>query len=85
LCAQIERMVSRRLEGSCQVPLAVYARLEAEQLALDALVGTADGKRIVRSSRRGAPAQGMELAQQTAEDLLRQGADRIIAGLGRSR
>lgn len=81
LCAQIERMVSRQLEGSCQMPLAVYARLEAGQLALDALVGTADGKRIVRSSRRGAPALGMELAQQTAEDLLRQGADQIIAGL----
>lgn len=84
LCAQVERMVSRQLQGSCQMPLAVYARLEAEQLVLDALVGTADGKRIVRSSRRGAPALGMELARQAAEDLLRQGADQIIAGLGKA-
>ncbi len=84
LCAQVERMVSRRLEGSCQMPLAVYARLEAQQLALDALVGTADGKRILRSSRRGAPALGLELAQELAEDLLRQGADQIIAGLAKA-
>jgi hydroxymethylbilane synthase len=75
-------MVSHRLGGSCQMPLAVYARLEAEHLAIDALVGTADGKQIIRSSRRGAPGHGMQLAQELAADLLDQGADRIIAGLG---
>jgi len=84
LCAQAERAVSRRLEGSCQMPLAVFARLEAERLVLDALVGTADGTQIVRGSRSGAPGEGMRLAQELAEDLLRQGADRIIAGLNSS-
>jgi hydroxymethylbilane synthase len=82
LCAQAERAVSQRLEGSCQMPLAVYARLEEEHLAIDALVGTVDGKQIIRSSRRGAPGHRMQLAHELAEDLLGQGADRIIAGLG---
>jgi hydroxymethylbilane synthase len=83
LCAQAERLVSQRLEGSCQMPLAVFARLEAESLVIDALVGTVDGKQVIRSSRCGAPGRGAELAQSVAEDLLDQGADRIIAGLGK--
>jgi len=81
LCALAERAVSRRLEGSCQMPLAVFARIEAGHLLLDALVGTADGMQILRGSRRGPPENGIELANELAEDLLQQGADRIIAGL----
>ncbi len=84
LCAQAERMVSRQLQGSCQMPLAVFARLEAEQLSLDALVGTVDGKRILRSSGSSAPELGMQLATEIAEDLLQQGADEIIASLGKT-
>jgi len=83
LCAQAERLVSQRLEGSCQTPLAVFARLEAENLVIDALVGTVDGKHVIRGSRCGTPENGPELAQALAEDLLDQGADRIIAGLGK--
>lgn len=83
LCAQAERAVSHRLEGSCQMPLAVYAHLEEEKyLTIDALVGTADGKQVIRGSRRGARGHGIQLARELAEDLLNQGADRIIAGLG---
>jgi len=84
LCAQAERMVSFRLEGSCQMPLAVYARLEAKELLIDALVGTVDGNTVLRSSRRGDAGHALNIAQALAEDLLSQGADRIIAGLGNS-
>jgi len=84
LCAQAERTVSRCLQGSCQMPLAVYARFEAEELVLDALVGTADGRQILRSHRRGAPEFGESMARELANDLLRQGADRIIAELSGS-
>jgi hydroxymethylbilane synthase len=74
-------MVSRRLGGSCQTPLGVYVRLEGEQLALDALVGSVDGALILRSSRRGPPSLGTQLAHELAEDLLQQGAGQIIAAL----
>jgi hydroxymethylbilane synthase len=84
LCAAAERAVSRRLEGSCQMPLAVFARMEAGQLVLDALVGTADGQQVLRSQKAGAAERAERLAGEVAEDLLAQGADRIIAGLTRS-
>jgi hydroxymethylbilane synthase len=78
LCAGAE-LVSRRLGGSCQLPLAVFARTESGLLQVDALVGTTDGKTLLRSSRSGASADAAALATAVAQDLLQQGADRIIA------
>lgn len=84
LCSQAERAVSLQLQGSCQLPLAVFARIEGGQLALDALVGSPDGSLILRSSRRGAATEAGPMATAVAADLLRQGAGDIIARLGMS-
>jgi hydroxymethylbilane synthase len=67
------------------VPLAVYARVEAEELAVDALVGSPDGTEIVRSARRGAPEAADALAEAVAAELLERGAGAIIARLAADR
>jgi hydroxymethylbilane synthase len=77
-----ERAMNRRLEGGCQVPIACYAELTGEdELHLRGLVGTPDGKQVLRGERRGrrdsAEAMGIDLA----EELLARGADRILAEL----
>jgi len=82
LCAAAERAVSRRLHGSCQVPLAVFARTQGGRLAISALVGSPDGRRLVRSDRQGPASESAALAALVAEDLLQQGAGEIIAALG---
>jgi len=79
LCTQAERTVARLLQGSCQVPLAVYAELFGELLQLQALVGEADGSRILRSQQQGPVTEWRQLAEHLATDLLQQGADQIIA------
>jgi hydroxymethylbilane synthase len=79
VCAEAERLVSRQLGGSCQLPLAVFARVESGQMYIDALVGTIDGKTMLRSSRCGESADALALASAVAADLLHQGADLIIA------
>jgi hypothetical protein len=38
---------------------------------------------LLRASASGRPAQAIELADSVARDLIGQGADRIIAALGR--
>lgn len=78
LRSQAERGVARRLQGSCQVPLAVYAELEAEVLHLQALVGEPDGSRLLRSRCQGPAASAGELVDSLADDLLEQGAAQII-------
>ena len=77
-----ERAVATALQGSCQVPLAVYADITEGEFRVRGMVGMPDGSRLLRAEARGASGQAGELAAAVAEDLIRQGADRIIAELG---
>jgi hydroxymethylbilane synthase len=83
LRTRAERAVAAALQGSCQVPLAVFAETFADELRISAMVGTPDGGRILRADARGAHACAEQLAATVAGDLVGQGADRIIAALGR--
>jgi hydroxymethylbilane synthase len=81
VCALAERAVSRALGGSCQVPLAAYAKLEGSQLFLHALVAMPDGQTIYRAERQGPAAQAEQIGRQAANDLLLQGAGQLLASL----
>ncbi|SFM01277.1 hydroxymethylbilane synthase [Marinobacter zhejiangensis] len=77
-----ERALNRRLEGGCQVPIAAYALLEDDNtLWLRGLVGSVDGKEILRVEGRAPRAEGERLGRELAEDLLALGADRILADI----
>ena len=84
VCALAERSVSRALGGSCQVPLAAYARLAGEHLRIQALVATPDGKTIYRAELQGASDQAEQLGFSVAQDLIAQGAGEILARLAES-
>jgi hydroxymethylbilane synthase len=84
VCALAERSVSRALGGSCQVPLAAYARFDGEQLRIQALVATPDGKTIYRAELQGVPDQAEQLGSSVAQDLIAQGAGEILARLAES-
>jgi hydroxymethylbilane synthase len=74
-----ERALNRRLEGGCQVPIACYATLENDQLFLRGLVGSEDGSEIIRTQITGPASECEALGIKAAEDLLSQGADRILS------
>ena len=77
-----ERALNRRLEGGCQVPIAAYALLEDDDtLWLRGLVGAVNGEEILRVEGRCARADGEKLGRELAEDLLKMGADRILADI----
>lgn len=80
-CVNAERAVVRRLQGSCQVPIAAYAVHRDGELWLRALVGEPDGSRIIRDEISGPPADAEQLGLQLAERLIAAGADRILAAL----
>jgi hydroxymethylbilane synthase len=81
LRTRAERAVATALEGSCQVPLAVFAELSGDRLSVRGLVGTPDGHEVLRGEAAGPAAEVDGLAAAVAEKLLAQGADRIIASL----
>ncbi|MCY4264882.1 MAG: hydroxymethylbilane synthase [Gammaproteobacteria bacterium] len=74
-----ERAVNARLQGGCQVPIASFAELHGDSLMLQARVGSLDGKQLFSSQRVGKSRDAEELGVQAAEDLLVQGADRVLA------
>jgi len=77
-----ERSLLRTLEGGCQIPLGVFGRIaEAagrKRLVLDAMVGSLDGKRVVRDRAEGDPDEAEGLGKALARQLLSKGADRIL-------
>jgi hydroxymethylbilane synthase len=81
LRTQAERAVATALQGSCQVPLAVFAEIEGERLNISALVGMPDGSTLLRCERSGPAVEVEQLAAGVADELLSQGAGQIIASL----
>jgi len=76
-----ERAFNETLNGGCQVPIAGYALLEGDQIYLRGLVGEPDGSKILRAEIRGNSNQARALGIELAQQLLAQGADRILAHL----
>ena len=78
-CVAAERAMNRRLNGGCQVPIAGYAVIETDQqLWLRGLVGSPDGKQLLRAERRGNLADAEQIGMAVADQLLTQGADAIL-------
>ncbi|MDQ6988605.1 MAG: hydroxymethylbilane synthase [Mariprofundaceae bacterium] len=76
-----ERAFLARLEGGCQVPIGAYATLDGEKLFLDGLVGSVDGKILIRRQVVGLRADAADLGVQLADEILDLGAREILQAL----
>ena len=82
LCTRAERAVATALQGSCQVPLAVFAEFDGDTFRISGMVGMPDGSKLVRAAKTGSSSDADRLSAAVADDLISQGADRIIAAVG---
>lgn len=73
-----ERAMNTRLEGGCQVPIGSFALLQGDELWLRGLVGSPDGKVMVRGERRGPKEEAEKMGISLAEELLDNGAREIL-------
>jgi hydroxymethylbilane synthase len=81
-CAtRAERTVLKALGGGCQLPLAAYARIESANLRLLGVVAAPDGSQIIRWSSTGPMSHPESLGSLVAENLIRQGARKLLAAL----
>jgi hydroxymethylbilane synthase len=74
-----ERAFLRRLQGDCKTPLAAHATVDGARLILEGLVGAPDGSQLLRHSLEGSAGDGESIGRALAEELLAQGADRLLA------
>ena len=73
-----ERALLRTLEGGCQIPIGAYGRKTNGKFRLDALIGSLDGKRIVKGHITGSPSDSVTLGVQLAEQLIERGGKEIL-------
>jgi hydroxymethylbilane synthase len=72
-----ERTFLHRMEGGCQVPIAGYATIQAnDEISLTALVGSPDGKTIIKETLQGN--NPVQLGEEIAKRLMDQGAKEIL-------
>ncbi|MEQ8486442.1 MAG: hydroxymethylbilane synthase [Pseudomonadales bacterium] len=78
-CVEAERAVSAGLGADCSAPLGAHATLQGDQVQLDAVLASVDGRRVLRASARGS--DPVVVGGRVVADLRRQGAADILAAL----
>ena len=87
LAVSAEREVSRRLGGSCEVPIAVYANWHKDnssQLELRALLADPTGTQLITASSTQAITsldEALILGQIVADQLIAQGGQQLVDSL----
>ena len=76
-----ERSFLSRLGGGCQVPVGGRAVVAGNEIAMVGVVASPDGKALQRGERSGKLVDAAKLGADLAEELLRAGADRILASV----
>ena len=74
-----ERAMNSRLAGGCQVPIAGFALIDGNDVWLRGLVGMPDGSQMLTADARARVEDAEALGEAIAENLLAQGADKILA------
>jgi hydroxymethylbilane synthase len=78
LSVTAERSLLRRLEGGCQIPIGTYGKILGDNLHLDAVIGSLDGKHIVKGNRTGSHTDAERIGIELAEELLNRGGKEIL-------
>jgi hydroxymethylbilane synthase len=75
---EAERAFAGKLGADCKTPIAAYARLEGDRLAVDGMVASRDGRKLVRSRMVSDEPNATRIGEELAESLLAKGAMTIL-------
>lgn len=80
ICVDAERAFLKTINGSCKTPLAAYCQIKNNQLFLEVLLASLDGKKIYRTSRTGELQDAVALGNDAGEEIKKVG-QHILDGL----
>lgn len=81
-CAAAERAFLETVEGGCQVPVGVYAEVDGDQLSVEAVIASLDGRQRFRDTLTGPRQEAKELGRELANVLLDAGGIEILHRIG---
>jgi hydroxymethylbilane synthase len=76
--AGAERAFLKRLGGGCQLPIAGYAKKTGDRITLEGLVGSVDGRVMIRDVVEGAAARFDALGTGLADEILGRGGRALL-------
>jgi len=79
LACLAERAMLRALGGGCQLPIAAYGVISDQELRLEGLVASRDGKQIVRDRTSGPIAEAEQLGHELGRRMAEHGAAALLA------
>jgi len=78
IAARCERSLARALGASCYLPVGAYARVVGDEVRLDAVVASEDGRRLLRRSGRAPEGEAEALGSRIGRELLDAGASEFL-------
>jgi hydroxymethylbilane synthase len=81
LAVTAERAFLAALEGSCRMPIAGLAEIEAGRLHFRGMILAPDGSACFAAQREGTPASAVALAEDAAEELLAKAGPEFLRAL----
>ena len=81
-CGLAERSFLKTVEGGCQVPVGVYAVAEGEDMTVEAVIASLDGRERFRDILRGSRREAENLGKALADRLLDAGGIKILHEIG---
>lgn len=78
VAVRAERALLKRLEGGCQVPIAGHATVKDGRITMKGLVGSVDGKSIIKDGIEGDAKDYERIGAELGERLLSKGAREIL-------
>ena len=73
-----ERAFLKRLGGGCQLPIAGFAKTSGNEMAVEGLVGSLDGRIVIRRQVRGPEEAFAALGEDLAERILAEGGRKLL-------
>ncbi|WP_148785398.1 hydroxymethylbilane synthase [Campylobacter concisus] len=74
----IERDFVSVLEGGCQVPIGISARLKGDEISIDAIVGLPDGSECIKDSLKTSKDKFQSVGKELAHKFIEKGARELL-------
>ena len=74
----IERDFVSVLEGGCQVPIGISARLKGDEISIDAIVGLPDGSEYIKDSLKSSKDKFQSIGKELAHKFIEKGAKELL-------
>lgn len=78
ICVTAERLVTKLLGATCNLPIAVFAEISGGQISIRSFVSDTTGTEVIREASSGPVPSSIALAEELGEKLLSKGAAKLI-------